>query len=193
MGVDIAFHIEVRRKDKWHAFVWQTPAALAEYSKDEDEGGRWQNHMCCYCCRYYHFQDLIEDSPSSRSGLPEDCSEEIRKKIEDYEPNGYINFEDVIHFCDEAEKNMLFNLTKSKECQTAKALRRIEKLLRQKPIPKTLEADNDCYSNMSLKEIYEEYLDEVAYCSSLRDIVCALLDDYYSVSASDVRLVYCLC
>jgi len=192
MGVDIAFHIEVRHQNKWHAFHWQTPMVLEKHPEEDDKGKEWKDHICCYCCRYYHFEDLIEDSNGAKNGLPDDCSDEIRKKLEEYS-TGSIPFEDIVHFCDKAESNLLSNLSKSKECQITKSLQRIEKVVRQKQIPKSLEADDDYRSNMSIKEIYEEYQDEITNATRLRDIVWALMDNYWCISGSDIRLIYCIC
>ena len=80
MGVDVSFHIEVRRKNVWRPFIWQTPMEFCSdiFKKDEDK--EWQTDSCCYWCRYYHFRDFIEDcakrctTPKGRKAVTTDVS-----------------------------------------------------------------------------------------------------------------------
>ena len=43
MGVDVSFHIEVRRKNVWRPFIWQTPMEFCSDILKKDEDKEWQN------------------------------------------------------------------------------------------------------------------------------------------------------
>ena len=79
MGVDVSFHIEVRRKNVWRPFIWQTPMEFCSDILKKDEDKEWQTNSCCYWCRYYHFRDFIEDC--AKIGLPDDVSPEMKEKL----------------------------------------------------------------------------------------------------------------
>lgn len=79
MGVDICFYMEVRKREKWIPMVIQIPSELVKYKTKEDEGKEWYTESCIYMCRYYQFEDFMEDN--STYHIPEDCSERFRKEL----------------------------------------------------------------------------------------------------------------
>ena len=44
MGVDVSFHIEVRRKNVWRPFIWQTPMEFCSDILKKDEEKEWQTN-----------------------------------------------------------------------------------------------------------------------------------------------------
>lgn len=60
MGVDISFHIEIRRREKWQLMVIESP--LLERNNDfpifDTE---------VYNCRYYHFREFLNEAESHKS------------------------------------------------------------------------------------------------------------------------------
>lgn len=198
MGVDINFYIEVRKRDRWRPLVFKTPTELMGFVSEEEKGKEWRSAMCIYGCRYYHFQDFLEDESNGQRRLPDDCCEELRKELhtddEDYAfGRGYFMLNDLIHYCDTAKKEMLKHLLHSRDYQMVEQLNRIEKTVRGENIPKTDLPDTDIYADMTIEEIYSDY--EESY--GLLNDLCAYIHEaleisgIYYPSTGQVRVIYC--
>lgn len=190
MGVDISFHIEIRKKEKWLPMVIQTPMELVSYQDEEDKGKEWYMQDEVYYCRYYHFSDFIEDKAVEH--VPDDCSEVFLKELSESEMGtGYFMFSDLCDFCKDAEKELGKRLKESRENLLRLQLNRIEKAVTGKPAPKIKKQDNDYYSGMSESRIREEFDDEYCYFFDLRDAirVWGKLSGSY-VADADIRILY---
>ena len=71
MGVDIGFHIEVRKKNKWIPVVWKLREEIADPYMEYKNVDGWVEIDAIISGRFYHFDDFLESS-ASRQGLPED-------------------------------------------------------------------------------------------------------------------------
>lgn len=193
MGVDIALFMEVRHKNKWRPVIWQTPMELKRWHDEDDACKDWNNHMSIYTCRYYHFSDFLEDY--AINGLPDDVSPELKSKADEWECSmGYFSFTHLSHFCEMKRKEMLANMSRSVECQMIKQLNRIERYVKQKPIVKTQQPDDDYYSSMSIKQIFEDYENEFFLFEYVRQIVNFLsFEGDIHADSDDIRILYCIC
>lgn len=193
MGVDISFHVEIHKGEKWRPLIWQTPVELKSYISKEDEGKVWDTHDCCFCCRYYHFSDFV-DEHATRS-LPEDVSMEMKEKLSKYEMgNGYFLLSDLSHFYHTEEEKMLTHLLQSRDFQLVKQLNRIEKFLKQKPLAKKDTVASYPYGDQSIKEIYNDFKEEFGIYLSLIMAVRSFLDGaYIYADDNEVRILYSIC
>ena len=193
MGVDISFHIEVRKGEKWFPLIWQTPVKLQSYISEEDEGKEWTQNDCCFWCRYYHFSDFVDEHATR--GLPKDVSTEMKEELSKYEMgNGYFLLSDLSHFYHTEEEKMLSHLLQSRDYQLVKQLNRIEKFVKQKPLAKKDTEISYPYRDRSIKEIYNDFNEEFGVYLGLIMAVRSSLDGSY-IHADDnrVRILYCIC
>lgn len=192
MGVDVSFHIEVRRKNVWRPFIWQTPMEFCSDILKKDEDKEWQTNSCCYWCRYYHFKDFLDDC--AKRGLPDDVSPEMKEELSGYEMgNGYFSLSDLNHYYETEEKNMLAHMLQSRDYQMVKQLNRIEKYLKQKPLTKKDNLSFIYYEERTIKEIYEEFMDELWFFQSLVMIIRSFsANAFFYAKDDDIRILYAI-
>ena len=192
MGVDIFFHAEVRKKDKWQPLIW--------YRKPQENLESWRNEKIedngmvaryyLYGGRAYHYDDVLEDLNASH-GFPEDMSDELRARLssDKYITNGYFSLKDLTHYIESQEKKMLANLLQSRDYQLVQHMQRIEKAVLKQPmddqLPETYLAD------YSIEQIYEDYLDEMYRLIRLSEVVYYLAEQFHlSTYEADIRIIY---
>lgn len=192
MGVDIALFMEVRHRSKWRPVIWQTPMELKSWQSDDDKHKQWNTHHSIFSCRYYHFSDFIEDY--AIDDLPDDVSPEFRKELTEWESSmGYFSFTRLSHFCEMKKKEMLVQMSRSVECQMIKQLNRIERYVKQKPIVKTQQPDDSYLSSMSIKQIFDNYNDELYLFEHVKHIIDFLAwEGDIHPNGDDIRILYCL-
>lgn len=190
MGVDIGFHIEVYKGEKWLPLIWQTPMKLKSHLYEDDEGKEWMQNDCCFWCRYYHFSDFVNEY--AKRGLPEDVSMEMKEELSKFEMgNGYFLLTDLSHFYHAEEKRMLSHLLQSRDYQLVKQLNRIEKLVKQKPLAKRDTMGVYPYGDRSIKEIYNDFNEEFGVYLGLIMAVRSFLDGANNYARDDeVRILY---
>ena len=193
MGVDISFHIEVHKGEKWLPFIWQTPVKLKSYIYKKDEGKEWMQNDCCFWCRYYHFSDFVDEHATR--GLPEDASMEMKEKLSKYEMgNWYFLLSDLSHFYHTEEEKMLSHLIQSRDYQLVKQLNRIEKFVKHKPLAKKDTETSYPYGDQSIKEIYNDFNEEFGIFLGLIMAVRSFLDSaYIYAEGNEVRILYGIC
>ena len=190
MGVDIGFHIEVYKGEKWLPLIWQTPMKLKSHLYEDDEGKEWMQNDCCFWCRYYHFRDFVNEY--AQRGLPEDVSMEMKEELSQFEMgNGYFLLSDLSHFYRTEEKKMLSHLLQSRDYQLVKQLNRIEKFVKMKPLAKKDTACVYPYGDRSIKDIYNDFNEEFGVYLGLIMAVRSFLDGAYSYARdNEVRILY---
>ena len=190
MGVDISFHVEVHKGEKWMPLIWKTPMELKSYMYKEDEGKDWSQNDCCFWCRYYHFSDFVDEHATR--GLPEDVSTDIKEELSKYEMgNGYFLLSDLCHFYHSEEKKMLSHFLQSRDYQLVKRLNRIEKYVKQKPLAKKDTEIFYPYGERSIEEIYNDFNEEFGMFLRLIMSVRSFLDGAYIYAEdNDVRILY---
>ena len=195
MGVDIAFAAEVRKKDKWQPLIW--------YSKTdkEDNDGEYgkiiknglETHYCIWAGRAYHYTDAIEDM-DNYCGFPEDMSDELKALIADDEfaSGGYFMFSRLVKYINNAEKKMLADLLQSRDYQLVKHVQRIEKKVLGKPVKDKIKTTY--LENYSMKQIYDEYIDDIWSWMKIRNVISYLVEEMASYSRDeDIRVIYFYC
>lgn len=194
MGVDICFYMEVRKREKWVPVVMQIPSELVEYKTREEKASTWYTQKSIYACRYYHFQDFLEDNATR--GIPEDSEDVFSKELSDLEMgSGYFMFSDLCMYCEKLQKELDKRLQSSREHLLQLQLNRIEKAVTGK-VQKTKRANgtDDYYSGMSASNIREEFDDEYCNIFWLRDTIRSIVQvaDCYAADA-DIRILYGVC
>ena len=197
MGVDIFFSAEVRKKDKWQPLIWFTKPSTEKYSYIEDEPRPEDNgmtpHYAMYGGRAYHYNDVLEDLYYT-CGYPDDISEELKARLPDegYISKGYFSYSALVKYLDTAEKKMLANLLESRDYQLVKHVRRIEKAVTGKPVKDKIKTSY--IGEYSIKQIYEEYIEEMWKLIELRNVIYYLADEITSFpSNEDIRIIYFMC
>lgn len=178
MGVYIYFSAEVRKENKWVPIVWKN-------SFDQ------KSHYKIWGGRSYHYDDALEDIHYI-GGYPADMSEELRALLPDKDAwvtRGYFSFIDLESYLYDAEKKMMINIMQSRDFQLIKHINRIEKTVLQKPVKDKI---NTSYlSDYSMKQIYEDYKDEVFPWIKIREIVYYLADEFSRFpNENDIRIIF---
>lgn len=179
MSVNIYFSAEVRKDNRWIPLIW--------YSRQPQE----EEHYIIYGGRSYHYDDALEDIRSYQ-GYPDNMSEELRSRLpgkEDFATPGYFMFSDLLQFLDKAELKMMMDVMQSRDMQVIKHINRIEKAILQKSIKDKISMSY--LSDYSIKQIYQEYQNEIYHWVKLRNIVYYLADEFSSYpDENDIRIIY---
>ena len=179
MGVDICLHIEVHRKGKWHAFVWQTPRVL-ECEPTED--GEWATHHACSTFRFHHIDYFLRDK--GVCGLPDDVADETVVDMREDSGKGWFYFSDFVEYLNEKREGLFETLSKCKEMEVVNRLDRIERLARGEEVPIS---DDSGLAGFEIKEIIEDYEDSVDVLNQLYWTVDILTG---GMVGKDTRIVY---
>lgn len=194
MGVDICFYMEVKKREKWVPVVMQIPSELVEYKTREEKASTWYTQKSIYACRYYHFQDFLEDNATR--GIPEDSEDVFRKELSDLEMgSGDFMFSDLCMYCEKLQKKLDKRLRASREHLLQLQLNRIEKAVtgKSQKIKRTNDA-NDYYCGMSSNAIKEDFDDEYCNIFWLRDTVRSIVQFTGCYAADvDIRILYQIC
>lgn len=126
--------------------------------------------------------------------MPDDVSPEMKEELSGYDMgNGYFSLSDLTHYYETEEKKMLAHMLQSRDYQMVKQLNRIEKYLKQKPLAK-----KDClsyiyYEERTIKEIYEEFMDELWFIQSLVMIIRSFsAKAFFYAEDEDIRILYAI-
>lgn len=198
MGVDVMFYIEARQKSsgKWHYVKYKQfdpGKEEAESSQEDDvlDDGIWLG-------RYYHISDSLQQMPSHRFGLPDDCSNELRNMFnrqnsdDDIEDCGgwdiySVSYIDIVETCDKLEKELLDAFYFIATTDVVKRLDRIECILKGEDPAVVDEREYNCnYSSMT--KALEDFKYDNCGLFRLKKVVDVLVTDY-----SEIRLIYVLC
>lgn len=179
MGVDISFHIEVHRKGKWHAFVWQTPNVFESEPTDD---GEWATHHACCTFRYHNIEGFECDQ--GVYGLPDDVAAETVGSMRENSRKGWFYFCDFAEYLSEKKAGLFDTLSKCKEMEFMNRLDRIERLARGEKVPISR---NPGFAGFEIKKIVEDYEDSTDALIRLFWIVEILTK---GISDKDIRLVY---
>ena len=193
MGIDIRFHIEVHKGEKWCPLIWRTPMALNSFICQEDEGKEWNENTCCYECRYYHFNDFLDECATR--GIPDNASMELKEHLSGYEMGcGYFLLSELSHYYHTEEKKMLSDMLQSRDFQMLMQLDRIEKYLKQKPNGKNAPEIHAPCEERDIREIYSDFHEVFGNMRNLLMAARGLLDcaNIY-VNETKVRILYGVC
>lgn len=195
MGVDIWFSAEVRKKDKWQPLIWYRKYLGEKYESSytkQDANGMVVNYSI-WGGRAYHYNDALGDLTEIYN-YPEDMSEELKALLPNdiHVGKGYFSYSTLVRYMNNAEKKMLANLLESRDYQLVKHVHRIEKAVTGKPVKDKI--STSYISEYSIKQIYDEYMEEMWKLIELRNIIYYLADEFDSFSSSDdIRIIYHLC
>ena len=194
MGVDIGFHIEVRKKSKWIPVVWKIPRKLAGYVQDCDKGKTWIENDEIISGRFYHFEDFLENS-AARRGLPDDITDRFKKIFnEEHESWGIGHFylTDLDSYCQHEELKVISRMFEKRNGKIEAQLNRIEALLSHKVnLESTAKEDPDEYYETE-ESVYQEYQNETFLVRKLRDTIRGITEEMW-VEDSEVRVLYFAC
>lgn len=197
MGVDIHFGAEVRKKDKkWQPVVW-----YSKTDKPDDDGEYGGNivkdgietHFYIWVGRAYHYTDALEDMDAYH-GYPDDMSDELKKLMPDdqYVSKGYLTYTKLVKYINDREKQLLSDLTLSRDFQLVKHIHRIEKAVLGKPIKDKI--STTYLADYSMKQIYDEYMDDLYGLIKIRNVIYYLADEIGNYPRDeDIRIIYFMC
>lgn len=194
MGVDIGFHIEVRKKSKWIPVVWKIPRVLAGYVRDCDKGKTWIEMDEIISGRYYHFEDFLESS-AARHGLPDDITERFKKIFKDEHETwgiGYFYLTVLNSYLQQAEINAITRMLEKRNGKIAAQLNRIEALLSHNLNLENAVNEDPDEDYETEESVYKEYQDDTFLVRKLRDTIRGITDEMW-VEDSDVRVLYFAC
>lgn len=194
MGVDIGFHIEVRKESKWIPVVWKMPRELAGYVRDCDEEKVWIEKDEIISGRYYHFDDFLKGS-AGRHGLPDDITERFKTIFKDEHETwgiGYFYLTDLNSYLQQAEINAITRMLEKRNGKIAAQLNRIEALLSHNLNLEKATNENPDEDYETEESVYEEYLDDTFLVRKVRDIIRGITEEMW-VEDSDVRVLYFAC
>ena len=179
MGVDISFHIEVRKKGKWHALAWQIPKAL----ENEPAGdGDWVTHHCRCTFRHYHIEYFLQNK--AVFDLPDDVTAETLGCLGEHGSKGWFFYSDFVEYLNEKKECIFETLSRCREMEVINRLDRIERLARGEEVPI---ADDCDVGDFSIREIVEDYEDSIVFLKKLYWVVRVLTDD---LDVEDTRIIY---
>ena len=195
MGVDIWFSAEVRKKDKWQPLIWYRKYLGEKYESSytkSDANGMIVNYSV-YGGRAYHYNDVLEDLRDI-IGYPDDMSDELKALLPDdeYVSKGYFMYSDLENYIASEEKKMIANLLESRDYQLVKHVHRIEKAVTGKPVKDKIKTSY--IGDYSIKQLYEEYMDDMYQLIKLRNVMYYLADEFDAFpSYDDIRIIYHMC
>ena len=198
MGVDIHFSAEIRRQNKWQPLIWYNKPQERDkdesWSKPRIADNGLEVHDGMWGGRAYHYTDALEDM-NYYSGYPKDMSDELRARLPDdiHVSSGYFMYSDLVKMLDKAEAKMLSDMLQSRDYQLIKHINRIEKAVLSKPQKDKI--STSYLSDYSIKQIYEEYMEEMYRWIELRNIIYYFADEIcpFMSSGDDIRIIYFMC
>lgn len=197
MGVDIFFCAEIRKKDKWQPLIWFTKPSTEKNSYIDEEPRPEDNgmtpHYTIFGGRAYHYNDVLADM-NYICGYPDDISEDLKVRLPDeaYVSKGYFSYSALVRYLNNAKTEMLTNMLKSRDFQLVQHVNRIEKVVTGKQVKDKI--STSYLSEYSIKQIYEEYIEDVWKIIELRNVIYYLADEITSFpSDEDIRIIYFMC
>ena len=101
-------------------------------------------------------------------------------------------FSRLVKYINNAEKKMLANLLQSRDYQLVKHVRRIEKTVLGKPVKDKIKTTY--LENYSIKQIYDEYIDDIWGWIKVRNVISYLVEEMASYPRNeDIRVIYFYC
>lgn len=194
MGVDIGFHIEVRKKSKWIPVVWKIPRKLAGYVQDCDKGKTWIEKDEIISGRYYHFDDFLESS-AARHGLPDDITERFKTIFNEEHETwgiGYFYLTDLNSYLQQAEFNAISRMIEKRNGKIEAQLNRIEALLSNNLNLENAANEDPDEDYETEENVYQEYLNDTFLVRNVRDTIRGITEEMW-VEDSDVRVLYFAC
>lgn len=193
MGVDIGFHIEVRKRSKWEPVVWRLPEKLAHnIYEDSKVEGPWIEHDTIISGRYYHFEDFLE---STKHCLPNDISDRFKKVFEDDHElwgNGYFYLSDLANYCEQVEYNAVIKMLNKRDATIKTQLNRIEALLKHEHVVEESNDVNDEEGYEDVENAFQEYQGDTFLIKKLRDTVRGITDAMW-LDDAEIRILYFAC
>lgn len=193
MSLSIYFCAEVQRNGKWHPLIWShKPIEGESYCEEEEPTSDMAIHYKLYDDNAYDYDALWRDIRCD-DGLPDDMSPELRIWLENQYTMGfgYFMLSDLVKYVNELEEEMVKDLQSSRDFQVVKHLNRIEKAVLKKPIKDPIDTEEMC--PMSIKWIYEHYVEETFGMNRLIEIVLFLANSfcrYPNPKSSEIRISF---
>lgn len=193
MGVDIGFHIEVRKRGKWEPVVWRLPKDLAlSIYEDTKVECLWIEHDAIISGRYYHFEDFLESTIHS---LPNDISDRFKKIFEDDHEswgNGYFYLSDLVNYIDQVEYNAVVKMLNKRDRTIKTQLNRIEALLKHEHVVEEPGDVDDEEDYGYVENAFHEYQGDTFLIKKLRDTVLGITDAM-CLDDAEIRILYFAC
>lgn len=193
MSLSIYFCAEVQRNGKWHPLIWShKPIEGESYCDEEEPTSDMAIHYKLYDDNAYDYDALWRDIRCD-DGLPDDMSPELRIWLENQYTMGfgYFMLSDLVKYVNELEEEMVKDLQSSRDFQVVKHLNRIEKAVLKKPIKDPIDTEEMC--PMSIKWIYEHYVEETFGMNRLIEIVLFLANEFCNYpypKSSEIRILF---
>lgn len=193
MSLSIYFCAEVQRNGKWYPLIWNhKPIEGESYCDEEEPTSDMAMHYRLYDDNAYDYDALWRDVRCD-DGLPDDMSPELRTWLENKNNMGfgYFMLSDLVKYVNELEEEMVKDLQSSRDFQVVKHLNRIEKAVLKKPIKDPIDTEEMC--PMSIKWIYEHYVEETFCMNRLIEIVLFLANSfcrYPNPKTSEIRISF---
>jgi len=195
MGVDISFHIEIRRQNQWHLMTVDSP----QWEKYDNENNIFKTEV--YNVRYYHFEDFLDEAGSHIQGKKEILSPELQLLLNDeYAKMGYgvFMYDDLLQHCEALEKKLISGISHAGIYSIKAQLDRIEQRLAgngNTPDAEPSDEREQLYEEVTpIEQMYDDFMWDYGCIFSLRDTVRALTTfGYTHISTSDIRIFYLIC
>ena len=193
MSLSINFCAEVQRNGKWYPLIWShKPIEGESYCDEEEPTSDMAMHYKLYDDNAYDYFALWHDIRCD-DGLPDDMSTELRTWLENKNNIGfgYFMLSDLVKYVNELEEEMVKDLQSSRDFQVVKHLNRIEKAVLKKPIKDPIDTEEMC--PMSIKRIYEHYVEETFGMNRLIERVRFLANEFCSYpypKSSEIRITF---
>ena len=101
-------------------------------------------------------------------------------------------FSRLVKYINNAEKKMLADLLQSRDYQLVKHVQRIEKMVLEKPVKDKIKTTY--LENYSMKQIYDEYVDDIWGWMKVRNVISYLVEEMASYPRNeDIRVIYFYC
>ena len=189
MGVDISLHIEIRRREKWQLLVIESPLL-----EKNNEFPIFDTEV--YNCRYYHFDEFLEEAPSRTRNKKEILSTELQQKLDEDDSFGTFMFCDLEKSCDKLEKLLISGISHAGIYSIKEQLDRIEKKLDGGETETETDEDrlNRYEEATSIEQMYKDFMWDYGCLFWFRDRVRALTSiGGSSIQDSDIRIFYLVC
>lgn len=195
MGVDISFHIEIRRQNQWHLMTVDSP----QWEKYENEDKIFKTEV--YNVRYYHFEEFLNEAGSHIRGKKDILSPELQILLDDEDARmgyGVFMYDDLLLHCEALEKKLISGISHAGIYSIKAQLDRIEKRLAgndNTPEAEPSDEREQLYEEVTpIEQMYDDFMWDYGCIFSLRDTVRALTTfGYTHIPTSDIRIFYLIC